>query len=76
MNEPTNVVTIQDALQFATAQAAWSCFAEDRLGAISPGKLADFVVVDPDITDSAPERLLDASVLQTVVGGRTVHGRG
>lgn len=76
VNEPKNVVTIQDALQFATAQAAWSCFAEDRLGAISPGKLADFVVVDPDITDSDPERLLDASVLQTVVGGRTVHGRG
>lgn len=75
-NEPKNVVPIHDALQFATAHGAWSCFAEDRLGTVSPGKLADFAVVDPDITEADPERLLDTSVLRTVVGGRTVHSRG
>ena len=76
VNEPKNTVPIEDAIRFATANAAWSCFAEDRLGSISPGKHADFVVVDPDVTESDPDRLLDAAVLQTVVGGRTVHGQG
>jgi len=76
VNEPKNTVPIEDALRYATANAAWSCFAEDRLGSISPGKHADFVVVDPDITESDPERLLDAAVLRTVVGGRTVHCQG
>lgn len=75
-NEPKNAVPIEDAIGYATANAAWSCFAEDRLGSIAPGHHADFVVVDPDITESDPDRLLDAAVLQTVVGGRTVHGRG
>jgi predicted amidohydrolase YtcJ len=72
-NEPKNVLPIEDALTYATAHAAWSCFAEDRLGSISPGKHADFVVVDPDVTTSDPERLLDAAILQTVVGGKAVH---
>ena len=75
-NEPKNAVPIEDALTYATANAAWSCFGEDRLGSISPGKHADFVVVDPDVTTSDPERLLDAAVLQTVVGGRTVYRQG
>ena len=75
-NEPKNAVPLEDALTYATAHAAWSCFAEDRLGSIAPGRHADFVVVDPDVTASDPERLLDAAVVQTVVAGRTVHGRG
>ena len=73
-NEPKNAVALEDALRYATAHAAWSCFAEDRLGTITPGKHADFFVVDPDVTVSDPDRLLDAAVLQTVVGGQTVHG--
>jgi len=75
-NEPGNAVSIEDALTYATAHAAWSCFAEDRLGSIAPGNHADFVVIDPDVTTSDPERLLDAAVLRTVVGGRTVHRQG
>ncbi len=75
-NEPKNVLPLNDAITYATANAAWSCFAEDRLGAIAPGRHADFIVVDPDVTESGPDRLLDAAVLQTVVGGRTVHGQG
>ena len=75
-NGPSNAVPIEAALTYATAHAAWSCFADDRLGAIAPGKHADFVVVDPDVTASDPERLLDAAVLQTVVGGHTVYRQG
>lgn len=72
-NEPKNALPLQSALAYATAHAAWSCFADDRLGSIAPGRHADFLVVDPDVTGADPESLLDATVLQTVVGGRTVH---
>ncbi len=75
-NEPKNALPLQDAISYATAHAAWSCFAEDRLGSIAPGRHADFVVVDPDVTESDPERLLDATVLQTVVSGRSVYRKG
>ncbi|MCZ3389117.1 MAG: amidohydrolase family protein [Actinomycetia bacterium] len=75
-NQPKNALPLHDAITYATANAAWSCFAEDRLGSIAPGRHADFFVVDPDVTDSDPDRLLDASVLQTLVGGRTVHRKG
>jgi predicted amidohydrolase YtcJ len=75
-NEPKNALPLRDAITYATANAAWSCLAENRLGSIAPGRHADFIVVDPDVTDSDPERLLDAAVRQTVVGGRTVHRRG
>lgn len=75
-NEPKNAVALPDAITYATAHAAWSCFAEGELGSIAPGLRADFVVVDPDVTDADPERLLDAAVLQTVVGGRTVYRQG
>jgi len=35
--------------------------------------LADFVVLDRDVTASAPERVLATIVLRTVVGGKTVY---
>jgi predicted amidohydrolase YtcJ len=75
-NEPKNSLPLLDAISYATAHAAWSCFADESLGSISPGRLADFVVVDPDVTETDPERLLDAAVVRTVVGGRTVHRKG
>jgi predicted amidohydrolase YtcJ len=75
-NEPKNALPLTDAITYATANAAWSCFAEDRLGTIAPGRHADFLVVAPDVTETDPDRLLDASVLQTVAGGRTVHRQG
>ncbi len=75
-NEPKNRLPLLDSISYATAHAAWSCFAEERLGSIAPGRMADFVVVSPDVTESDPERLLDAAVVRTVVGGRSVHRKG
>ena len=39
-------------------------------GSITPGKLADLVVISMDILTAPPERLLDAKVVMTVFGGR------
>jgi predicted amidohydrolase YtcJ len=45
------------------------------MGSLTPGKLADFVVLDRDIM-SVPERdILGTSVLATYIGGKTVYER-
>jgi predicted amidohydrolase YtcJ len=74
-NEPKNAFPLEQAVRYATANAAWSCFAEDRLGSIAQGRRGDFFVVEPDVTESDADSLLDATVLETVVGGTTVYGR-
>jgi len=68
--EPT--LELGAALRGATIEAAWSCRDEGERGSLEAGKLADLVVLDTDPFEAGPESLLDARVLRTVVGGRTV----
>jgi len=68
--EPT--LALEAALRHATIDAAWSCRDEGERGSLEPGKLADFVVLDTDPFHEGPDSLLDARVVRTVVGGRTV----
>ena len=49
---------------------------ENVAGSLSPGKYADFVVLDQDIMTVAPERILETNVVMTVLGGQTVYERG
>jgi len=42
-------------------------------GSLIVGKYADFVVLSQDILQLVPERLLDARVLLTVMGGRVTY---
>ena len=46
-----------------------SFFAEDRLGSMEPGKLADFVVFESDPFSGAPEGIAEAGIRMTVLGG-------
>ena len=41
--------------------------------ALAPGTLADFVVLDRDLTQVPPAGILKTRVLRTVVGGKTVY---
>ncbi len=49
---------------------------EDVSGSLTPGKYADFVVLDQDIMSVAPERVLDTHVVMTVLGGEIVYEAG
>jgi predicted amidohydrolase YtcJ len=69
---PEQKLTISQALDAYTVGAAYAEFAEDRLGKLVPGYLADFVVLDRDITRIPAEEILGTKVLRTVVGGKTV----
>lgn len=70
---PQQKITVDEALTAYTRAAAFSSFEEDLKGTLVPGLLADFVVLDRDITQIAPEEIRTASVLRTVVGGKSVY---
>ena len=65
---------MDEAIAAYTTGSAFAEFEEKEKGKLAPGMLADFVVLDRDITAVAPERVLATKVLRTVVGGRTVYG--
>ncbi|SDT16338.1 amidohydrolase [Actinoplanes derwentensis] len=69
---PEQAISGTEALAGYTTGAAFSAFAEDRLGMLRAGMLADWVALSTDPTTCTPEELLTTTVLRTVVGGRTV----
>ncbi len=75
---PDQRLTIEEAIEAYTKNAAWATFDEDNKGTLTPGKLADIAVFDTDLIDAGhndPAKLLDAEVLYTIVGGKIVYER-
>ncbi len=70
---PEQKLNIHQAIAAYTTGAAYAEFAEKDKGKLAPGMLADFVVLDRDITKVAPAEILKTRVLRTVVGGKTVY---
>ena len=73
---PNEKLTIEQAIAAYTTGSAYAQFAEHEKGLLQPGMLADFVVLDRDITRVEPDAILKTRVLRTVVGGKTVYGTG
>jgi predicted amidohydrolase YtcJ len=70
---PEQCLTIQQALYAYTQASAFAQFEERRKGILAPGDLADFVVLDRDLTIATPQQILHTQVLRTVLGGETVY---
>jgi predicted amidohydrolase YtcJ len=70
---PDQRLTMDQAIHAYTIGSAYAQFEEKEKGKIVVGMLADFVVLDRDITAVSPEKLLGTKVLRTVVGGKTVY---
>jgi predicted amidohydrolase YtcJ len=70
---PEQKLTIDEAIAAYTTGSAYAEFEERKKGLLSPGMLADFVVLDRDITKVDPPEILKTRVLRTVVGGKTVY---
>ena len=66
-------LTVWQALSAYTQGSAYAEFAEGWKGQLRPGYVADFVVLDRDLTAGAPHEILGTRVLRTVVGGKTVY---
>lgn len=70
---PEQKISVEQALRAYTYEAAYASFEEDIKGRLKPGMLADFVLLDRDLTAIPPEEIRDTVVLKTVVGGRVVY---
>jgi predicted amidohydrolase YtcJ len=68
-----NAITVTEALQMMTVNAAYAIGRDDRVGSLAPGMLADLVVLSADPTAIVPEALFDLSVVATIVGGEVVY---
>jgi predicted amidohydrolase YtcJ len=72
---PAQRMTREEALRSITLWPAYAAFQEEVLGSLTPGKYADFVVLDRDIMRVAPEEILSARVDATYLGGNPVYER-
>ena len=68
-------IGILEALRLYTIQAAEASFEEEIKGSISPGKMADLVVLNEDPTRLPSERIKDLRVEMTILGGKVVWER-
>ncbi len=75
VNHPNDAqrISVLQALELFTTNAAYAAFEEDKKGMIKKGYLADFVALaeDPRVIPSA--KIKDISVLMTIVGGKLVY---
>jgi predicted amidohydrolase YtcJ len=66
-------ISVEEALRVNTINGAYNSHEEAIKGSITPGKLADFVVLAEDPFTIAKEKIKDIQIVRTVVGGRTVY---
>jgi predicted amidohydrolase YtcJ len=66
-------ITIEEALRVNTLNGAYNSHEEAIKGSITPGKLADFVVLSDDLFTVDKEKIKDLEIVRTVVGGNTVY---
>jgi predicted amidohydrolase YtcJ len=72
---PAQKITVPEALRAFTRGGAYAAFEEANRGVLEIGMLADFALLERDITTIPPEQLRTVRVMRTVVGGRTVFER-
>ena len=73
---PEQKLTLKEAIEAYTMGSAFAEFREKEKGSLTPGKLADVVVLDTDLFSVAPEKVKDAAVRYTIVGGKVVYEAG
>src|SRR5216683_4547747 len=66
-------ITVEEALRVNTINGAYNSHEEAIKGSITPGKLADFVVLSDDLFTVNKEKIKDLQIVRTVVGGTTVY---
>ena len=77
-NQPVNgwyaheALSVEQAFKGFTLDAAYAGHMEDTLGTLTPGKWADFILVDQDIFSIEPQHIWKTKVLSTYVAGEHV----
>jgi predicted amidohydrolase YtcJ len=66
-------ITVEEALSLYTMASAYASFEENIKGSITPGKLADMVVLGEDPRKVDPDEIKAIPVEMTLVGGEIMH---
>jgi predicted amidohydrolase YtcJ len=69
---PEQKVTVKEAIEAYTMGSAYAEFQEKSKGSITPGKLADMVMLSDDILSIDPGKIRDVKILKTIVEGKIV----
>lgn len=72
---PEQRLTLVEALRSFTVDAAYGAFQENSMGTLAPGSWADFIIIDRDLFNIAPEQLWQVEVEQTFVNGKQVFAK-
>jgi predicted amidohydrolase YtcJ len=67
-----HALTVEEALRMMTIEGAYALFREKEVGSLSPGKLADLIVLSGNPLGN-PDGIKDLSVLVTLVGGKAEY---
>jgi len=70
---PEQKITLAEAIEAYTLGSAYAEFTDTQKGSLTPGKLADVVILDVDLFAIPPKKIKDAKVMTTVVGGKVVY---
>jgi predicted amidohydrolase YtcJ len=70
---PDQVMTRMQALRSYTLDAAYTEFMENEKGSLTPGKLADIVVLSKDIMTVPVDEITQARLLYTIIGGKVAY---
>jgi predicted amidohydrolase YtcJ len=70
---PEQKLTIKEAIEAYTMNSAYAEFQENEKGSITPGKLADMVLLSDDVLSIDPVKIREVKVLKTWVGGKLTY---
>ncbi|GBD31417.1 N-substituted formamide deformylase [bacterium HR33] len=70
---PEERLTVQEALEAYTKDAAWAAYEESWKGRLLPGFVADLAVLSENLFEIQPSRIKEVRVVRTMVGGRWVY---
>lgn len=66
-------ISVDEAIKVWTLDGAYATFEENIKGSITPGKLADFVVLEKDPRKVRPDTIQDIVIAATYLGGERVY---
>ncbi len=72
---PSQKMSRTEALRSYTIHGAYAGFEEDTKGSLTPGKLADIVVLSKDIMTCPEDEIPDTEIIYTLVGGKILYRR-
>lgn len=70
---PEQKISVEQAVKCYTTNNAYAGFQENKTGMLKKGMLADFIVLDENIFEIAPEEIKNVKVMRTIVNGKQVY---